>query len=161
MTQNEMKSLFIPIIKEKGKEYKKNKKIYAKLAEGGEVIKTMTSDGLETENVARKGDFIVENQTESREQYVLTEDLFQDRYVFLKQIEEGYSEYQAIGKVIALSLSTDLIEELKLEDTFYFIASWGQKMVAKKEDFLVCPPDYSEIYRIARKEFFETYEVDS
>jgi len=30
-------------------------------------------------------------------------------------------------------------------------------MVVKKGDFLVSPLDYSEVYRIAKKEFFETY----
>ena len=31
-------------------------------------------------------------------------------------------------------------------------------MIVKKDDFLVSPLDYSEIYRIANKEFFETYK---
>ena len=31
-------------------------------------------------------------------------------------------------------------------------------MIVKKGDFLVSPLDYSEVYRIANKEFFETYK---
>ena len=34
-------------------------------------------------------------------------------------------------------------------------------MVLKTGDFIVSPcPDFKEVYRIARKEFFETYEED-
>lgn len=31
-------------------------------------------------------------------------------------------------------------------------------MIVKENDFLVSPLDYSEIYRIANHEFFETYQ---
>ena len=38
------------------------------------------------------------------------------------------------------------------------MANWGEKMVVRKNDYLVSPLDNSEVYRIARKEFFETYK---
>jgi NAD(P)-dependent dehydrogenase (short-subunit alcohol dehydrogenase family) len=42
-----------------------------------------------------------------------------------------------------------------------FMAPWDQPEKVELNDFLVTPPDHSEIYRIARKEFFETYKLDS
>ncbi|EGC37067.1 hypothetical protein DICPUDRAFT_150380 [Dictyostelium purpureum] len=42
---------------------------------------------------------------------------------------------------------------------FYLIAQWGEKMVFKENDFLVVPINLTpNIYRIANKEFFETYK---
>ena len=42
-----------------------------------------------------------------------------------------------------------------------FIAKWGRLMTLKTGDFIVSPLPYlDEVYRIARKEFFETYEED-
>lgn len=39
------------------------------------------------------------------------------------------------------------------------IAAWGETQPVKVGDFLASPDEtYSEVYRIARKEFFETYE---
>ena len=37
------------------------------------------------------------------------------------------------------------------------MAPWGEKMIVKVGDYLVSPLNYSEVYRIAEKEFFETY----
>ena len=32
-------------------------------------------------------------------------------------------------------------------------------MIVKKDDYLVSPMEYNEVYRIANKEFFETYKL--
>ena len=37
------------------------------------------------------------------------------------------------------------------------MAPWGERMVVKSGDYLVAPMNYSEVYRVAEKEFFETY----
>jgi hypothetical protein len=42
-----------------------------------------------------------------------------------------------------------------------FVASWGRNMVLKTGDMIVSPcPNFSEVYRIARQEFDETYKID-
>ena len=51
-------------------------------------------------------------------------------------------------------------ENLDITDPFYFEAPWQEKMVAKKGD-MICTTDGSEIYRIARKEFEQTYRIAS
>jgi hypothetical protein len=161
MTQKQFQTLILPVIKEKGKVYKKYTKVYASVAKGGEKIYTITDDGPETVNIAKKGDFIIKNQTETQENYIVEKEAFEKRYKLIKKLENGYAEYQSIGKVIALAYDSTLMDQLDLGEKFYFIAIWGERMVVKENDFLVCPPDYSEVYRIARKEFFETYILDT
>ena len=67
-----------------------------------------------------------------------------------------YSGYEAIcipkGKVKATVYHG--------EDT-EFVAKWGRLMTLKTGDYIVAPcPKLNEVYRIARKEFLETYEED-
>jgi len=57
-----------------------------------------------------------------------------------------------------MKITRALLEKNKLKKRFYFEASWGTRMVVKENDYLVCPLTYNEIYRIAEKEFFETYQ---
>ena len=65
---------------QKAKTYEKFKEIYARKAVPGEVIKTYTSDGYETQNTAGDGDFIVKNTTDAKEMYILTKEKFEKRY---------------------------------------------------------------------------------
>jgi len=52
------------------------------------------------------------------------------------------------------------LKKFGVKTRFYFQADWGSKMVVKEKDFLACPVGGAEVYRIARKEFFETYRVE-
>ena len=159
-TQTEIKTMFLPLLKNNGKVFKKFKKVYARKAKGGEKIDTITSDGKETTNIAQPGDYIVKNQTNSEEVYILTKKKFKDRYIYLRRSKQGFSEYIPIGKICALELKPNVLKKNKLKKRFYFEAPWGAKMVAKENDYLVCPPNFNEVYRIARKEFFETYQPE-
>lgn len=159
-SQSEIKAMVFPSLKEKGITYKKYKAVLARKAVVDEQIQTLTSDGLETTNIAKAGDFIVKNQTEAGEEYIVNAEKFHDRYELKDTIQGAFSIYKPKGRVIALEITTDILTELNLPDSFYFIAPWDEKMIVKKDDFLVSSPDYSEIYRIARKEFFETYQKD-
>lgn len=150
----------VPQFRESGKLYRKYKKIYARKAVNNEKIQTVTADGLETSNTAKEGDFVIKNQTDAQEMYILGSKKFNEKYRLLREAEDGFSEYEPRGKVIGLKLTPNLLTELGLDAEFEFIAPWGEKMVAKKGDYIVTPQDYSEVYRIARKEFFETYEID-
>jgi hypothetical protein len=157
LSQEKLLDILKPLLEERGKKYKKNKKVLAKKAKIGEQIKTITGDGLETVNKADQGDFIIQNMTQAGEKYLISEKSFRERYHFLRKARSGYSEYAAQGEICALVLDDRLLDALKQPNCFHFLAAWGEPMVAKEGDFLVCPPDLSEVYRIARKEFYETY----
>lgn len=159
-TQKEIIETMVPILKSDGKVFKKFKKIYAREAAQGEEIQTVTGDGLETTNKANAGDFIVRNQTEAAEMYIVPAAKFHDRYEFLEEGIDGFSMYAPKGKIMASEMNEALLKRLELSDEFYLIAPWGEEMVVKKDDYLVSPLDFSEVYRIARKEFFETYQLD-
>ena len=154
LTQEALMQQMVPILKSKGVVYRKYKSVFAKEATGGEEIKTSTSDGSETTNTAAPGDFIVKNQTSAQEMYVVKREQFHQRYQFDKTAADGFSEYRALGKVVAIELDHEQLMELNFDQGFYFSAPWGEKTVAKENDFLVTPPDYSEVYRIAKKRVF-------
>lgn len=158
-TQDKLKANLTSLL-EQAETYEKFKEITARQAKGGEVIVTITTDGVETQNTASEGDFIVQNTTEAGEQYIIAKDKFASRYEYKEDMGDGLSRYKAIGKIKAVLVSKDVMEALGVGEEFYFTAPWGEKMVAKKGDYLVSPLDYSEIYRIAEKEFFETYQKE-
>lgn len=159
MTQTEMQRLFFPILEQEGKIYQKHKNILARKAQSNEQIQTITADGLETTNMAQLGDYIIQNQTGAREMYVLSAKKFDRKYNYLDQRDQDWAEYQPKGKIIAIELTTPILKKLQLPQQLIFTASWNESMVAKKGDFIACPLDgeEKEIYRIAQKEFFETY----
>lgn len=157
-TQNEIKQMVLPLLKSKGKTYRKFKKVLARKAKESERVATVTNDGLETTNRAKTGDYIVKNQTDAGEEYVMSPSTFKDRYKYKKRSKSGYCEYEPKGRIIALEVNKSFLKKFKLGSEFYFEAAWGEKMVTKENDFLVCPLGGDEVYRIARKEFIETYE---
>jgi hypothetical protein len=157
-SQHEIKQMVLPLLKSEGKFYRKFKRVLARKAKETEVIVTVTGDGVETTNQAKKGDYIVKNQTDAGEEYVMSPSKFEDRYQYGKPLKSGYGEYEPKGRITALEVNEFFLEKFKLDREFYFEAAWGSKMEVKEKDFLVCPLDGDEIYRIARKEFFETYE---
>lgn len=140
--------------------YQKYQSVLARRAKEGEKIESITSGGKETVNRARAGDFVVINQTGAREQYVVSPEKFRERYSFWREAPDGYLEYLPKGKVMAIELTDAVLEYLGLPSEFEYEAPWGERGIAQKGDFLVCPTDESEVYRIGRKEFFETYRPE-
>lgn len=159
-SQKEMQKLIIPLLKLRGNVYKKYKAVKARKAVPGEKIVTITSDGVETENVAGENDFIVENQTEAREKYIVSADKFETRYSIQGKTNNSFQVYTPKGKILAIRVNSGLINALKVENGFRFQASWNEPMAIKAYDYLVCPLDYSEVYRIANNEFLQTYKLD-
>ena len=160
INQEDMKAIFLPLLRQEGKVFFKKQKIWARKANEGEIIITVTNDGLETSNIANLGDMVVKNQTIAQEIYVMSKDSFEQRYIQSednKLDQSDYKEFLPIGKINALIIDNQLLEKLKLPEEFYFEAPWSSNMVCKKNDYLACPPDFSQVYRIAKKEFFETY----
>ena len=140
--------------------YEKYKEVYARKAVEGEVIKTYTKDGFETKNIAKNGDFVVKNVTDAGEEYILTESKFNSRYEFKGNYDGDWKIYRHLGKIRGIKVNSKIMSQLgivKGKKEFYIIANWGEKMIVKKNDYLVSPLDNSEVYRIAEKEFFETY----
>jgi len=158
ISQKELKELFLPILKKEGETYHKYRVIRARKAEKGEHVTTVTSDGKETENVAESGDYLVENQTSAHERYLVSSEKFADRYKKQRDVDNGWAIYKPMGKVCAVELSDELLTRLELQDEFEIEAPWGAAEVVRKDDFVVSTPDFSEVYRIARREFLETYE---
>jgi len=158
--QKDFLDLILPLIKEKGKTYRKFKKTFARKAKEGEVITTVTSDGAETTNKAKEGDFIIKNQTGAGEMYIISGKKFNQRYQFLATTKNEFSEYKPVGRILAVEMNEDDLNNLGLPGEFKFMATWGEGMVVKANDYLATPLDQGEIYRIARKEFFETYQLE-
>lgn len=160
ISQAILKKRTLPIIRKEGRLYQKYQSVLARRAEDGEVIESITNSGKETVNRARAGDFVVVNQTGAREQYVVSPEKFRERYSFWREAPDGYSEYRPKGKVLAIELTDTVLHQLGVASEFEYEAPWGERAIAQKGDFLVCPPDESEVYRIGRKEFFETYRPE-
>ncbi len=158
ISQAELLKIFLPIIQVKGKVYQKTSKVHARPAKPREIIITTTSAGFETKNTAKKGDFVITNATNAKEEYIISAAKFPTRYRKLKDLKNGYALYQAIGSVKGIKLTKPVLHKLKLPDHFSIQASWGEAQMVAKGDYMVCTLDESEIYIIGGKEFGETYE---
>jgi hypothetical protein len=153
MSQKEFFEINFPHIFENGDNYSKFGLVLVRRAEPKEYIETWTADGLETTNYANDGDFVLRNlQTEYQEEYIVTEEMFFKRYKFFYYSDNDHAVYMPTGRVRAVTYYG--------EETS-FIANWGRPMALKSGDYIVTPyPDLNEIYRIAAKEFHETYQRD-
>ncbi len=152
MTQQEMLENFLPQIEQQNKIYFKSGLVFARPAKLNEYIETWTADGLETTNYAKEGDFVVQNlQTEFQEHYIVSANAIYKRYKIFYFTDNG-AVLIPIGKIQAI---------VHCGEDFQFVAKWGQLMIVKTGDYLVCPyPECNEIYRIAQQEFHETYEKE-
>ncbi|NJL74707.1 MAG: hypothetical protein HC892_06420 [Saprospiraceae bacterium] len=159
INQNTFKNLLQPVFDSQANWYKKQTNVFARLAKVGERVATITADGLETENMAEQGDYLVKNQTKAKEQYLMSATKFNTRYEWVRKSNHGFDLYRAKGKVRAIELTSEVLKALRLDTEFYFEAPWGEKMIAKQGDFIAQPIYADEVYRIARKEFFETYAL--
>lgn len=62
--------------------------------------------------------------------------------------------------MIGIEISRELTRVLGVGVEFFFKAPWGSDQLAREGDVFVSPwPDLDEVYRIARKEFDETYKL--
>lgn len=159
LTQQEMLDKYLPILLTSGGFYQKKVRVFSRPAVIGEFIETITADGKETERLVSDPGLVVvcNHMTGAKEKYVMEKEKFDRRYTFKHNCDQelseffGWSMYQAIGTVFGIVYVG--------EDT-QFIASWGEPMVLKNGDMICTPtPDENEIYRIAIREFNETYEA--
>lgn len=152
LTQQEAIATYMPLIEEEGSVYEKFTEVEARLAVPGEIIVTVTTAGVETRNAAQPGDFVVRNLTAAREEYILSAKKLAARYLPLGDASEpGWQRFKATGEVRAFWY---------LGPNTEFTASWGEPMQLHTRDMLCTPlPQKDEVYRIAAKEFVETYRL--
>jgi len=140
--------------------YEKYTTAHVRPAKIGEVIVTITNDGVETQNRAKADDFVLMNNTKAKEQYIISGEKLRKRYQPTGKKKGDGEIYKAVGKCRAVKVNTKVLKALSASDVFEFMAPWGEAMVCKKGDMIVCPDLYgtvNEVYRIALKEFKETY----
>lgn len=158
ITQKEMLEHFLPLFEQEGKRYKKKSLIKAKKADPGQVVITRTSDGVETRNTASKGDWLVENQTSAEERYLIKPEVFEKKYELMHSLAGGWGCFRPIGEILARKVSALDLQNLGAHDVLEFEAPWKETIIVRPEDYLVISLDKTEIYRIALKEFTQTYE---
>ncbi|EAL60524.1 hypothetical protein DDB_G0293842 [Dictyostelium discoideum AX4] len=151
----------------------------------GSIVETITSDGLETINKIKNcDDFLIKNQTNANEQYIIPFNKFNDKYELFNISDDNNSDNKwklykpknnENNKIKAIKVNKEILNFLKINNKnieirnnnnnnllyeFYLIASWGEKMIFKENDYLVIPLiKNNEIYRISNKEFNETYKL--
>jgi hypothetical protein len=129
--------------------------VAARRAEKSEVVETR-SNGKETTNTARVGDFIVTNLSPDREPlrdgdghfnvYVIAAEKFASLYDPTDEDNEHGAIYRAKGVVSALPLPGG----------FDIMAPWGERQTASA-GYLLC--NGPEVYGSSKEAFEETYEV--
>lgn len=159
ISQEELIRMVAPLFRKAAVRARKTTTVLIRPANPGERIDTITSDGLETMNTANSGDFIVQNRTKATEQYILSQAQIELRYQRTGQYENGWEEMRPTSETQVLELTDERLLELGVTAPFYFMARWNEAMIAKQNDYLAAPTDFSEIYRIAREAFDETYQL--
>jgi Patatin-like phospholipase len=153
---------YADIIVNEGLLYEKYKGVMAVASNGGELVVTTTSSGFETKNIADKGDYIVTNDTEAQERYVMKKEKFEKTY---KAVADKENYYVKTERIYALPFTeynfTDLFTSYQKADpsnsTLYIEAPWLESLTLREHDYLVCNSSKTEIYRIDQKEMEETY----
>ncbi len=150
----------LPRIRDAAQRYRKFQQVHARPAHSGELIVSTTADGEETTNTAADGDFVVKNLTEAQENYLVGRNKFEARYVYVEDVDDEWKLYDPKGEVLGVEISRDLTAMLGVGEEFFIMAPWGSEQLAREGDMFVAPlPALDEIYRVARKEFDETYKL--
>ena len=160
VTQEKLMTELLPLIKRSDARYKKFQKVHARQAVEGETVISETTDGEETTNTAKADDVLVRNLTEAQEEYLVEKTAFDNRYSPLEPVDDEWTLYEPLGEVMAAEITRDVTTMLDVGEEFYIVAPWESEQLARLGDMFVAPlPGLDEIYRIARKEFDETYAL--
>ena len=158
LSQAQLVETVLPMLGGKKKRFQKVRQIHARQAEDGEKIVSITSDGPETENVAKAGDMVVRNLTGAGEMYIISAKSFPRLYDQVEELDEGWALYNPKGEVLAIEVTDKVANKLGVNAEFFIEAPWGSDERVRVGDFLVAPlPALKKIYRIARVEFEQTY----
>jgi hypothetical protein len=146
------------LLKLNGSKYRKCVPVYAKKIQVETEIETITSTGFETKNKSKQDDYLVRNQTDAEEEYIVSKAVFDSKYNYIRDIDSGWAEYESKGEIIGLELDELILQKVKLTKAFFIQTKWKQYQILREGDYIVSPLDYSEFYGIAKKEFSETYK---
>lgn len=132
--------------------YKKQGQFEARLGQIGELIETVIDGEKETQKVVEAHEVVIRGPL--GECYVVPMSKFLQRYEVDLPLNDFFQFYTTKGLIQAYCY---------LGHSFYFMASWGELMLCKEGDYLACPvtdvlsSECSEVYRIERKAFDDTY----
>jgi hypothetical protein len=161
--QNELVQTLKAELLDTGRDFKKFQIVKARAAKDGEEIVSVVESGRETVNIANNGDYVVENQTGAKELYIVSGAKFEQRYAEESKLDDGWCVYKPLGRVKGLEVDRTVLNLFQQQGSFYISAPWGEAQYVEEGDMFVTTlplQDPIEIYRIARKEFSETYEAD-
>lgn len=133
--------------------YKKSGTFKARKGKVGETIVTTIDGEDETKKTVTANEIVVEGP--KGEMYVISEKKFRERYEVDIEPTSSYQKYKATGMIKAYEYKGSTIN---------FIASWDEEMLCKEGDYLAYPvkdaddSEISEVYRIERSVFDETYK---
>jgi tetratricopeptide (TPR) repeat protein len=160
VTQKDLLERLLPIINDEGGHYRKSQQVHARPAVEGEIIVSVTADGEETSKMATAGEMVIKNLTVAREEYLVSQTTFEDRYTSTEKVDDSWTLYDPLGEIRAIEITREVTELLNVGDEFFIMASWGSEQAAREGDFFVAPlPKLNEVYRIARAEFEQTYKL--
>lgn len=90
---------------------------------------------------------------------MVKKDKFDARYTHCRKVDDQWHEYQPIGDVYGVCITTDLVKDKGWPVHFYIDTAWEKLQYCTVGDFLICPLDGSEFYRIGGPEFDQTYKL--
>jgi hypothetical protein len=161
--QGELITNLKPLLLETGMEYKKIRAAKARAAKAGEEVVTVVESGRETVNVANSGDYVVENQTGAKERYIVSGTKFEQRYAEESSLDDGWALYEPLGRIKAIEVDRTVLSLFGQQGAFFINAPWDEAQYVEEGDMLATTLPIQqkiEIYRIARKEFSETYALE-
>lgn len=154
--------------------YQKSGDMLARPAQPGETVITIVSGAIETIKGTQIGDWVIRNIVvgSSAEMYPISAESFNGRYTILDEENpwtvDGHSWFRVkpSGMIVGGFYTADVSSRMGFSSEgttarpLKFEAPWGADMVLEEGDFLGRPypeVDLTNIYRVARKEFFQTY----
>lgn len=160
ISQQELIDKYAHNIKTNGYLYEKKSEVTVKIANGGERIITISSEGKETENTTSKGDYIITNK---KEEYIIKKEKFDNLYE-LKDESKGL--YIKKAKIYALEFNKETFpniyeqyrENLSKNIVTFIEAPWNESQKLEKLNYFVFDEEGKEIYIIAHEEFLITYQ---
>jgi hypothetical protein len=140
------------------KHYKKSGRFLARSVQPGEITITKVGGCIETIKFAEPTDWLIMNINvgSSGESWAIGYEKFITRYKIAESnrhpVYNGHTwdEVEAVGEVMAGESPVGIT----------FIAPWGEEMMCKPGDYLASPigGEASDVYRIERKTFLDTYK---
>lgn len=158
-SQHQIIDHFFDLLRKEGQRYSKKSLTKAKKATPGTRVITETSDGQRLETTAKPGDWLVENQTATQEQYLVSENTFQKKYQLRQALGEGWGAFQSLIQVYALQVQEKDLAPFGSPTQLEFQGPREKTVLIHPGDYLVIPVDQTEAYRITAKEFEETYDL--